>query len=73
MIENEVQLRYSIQAVGKLYDLCDKIASQTVGYPETRRDEIEGVESMIRKIEREIAEYLARKYALAPEPAEAAA
>ena len=73
MIENEAQLRYSIQSVAKMYDLCEKIAAQTIGHPQTREDEIESIESMIRKIEREVAEYLARKYALMPEPAEAAA
>jgi len=73
MIENEDQLRYSVQSVAKMYDLCDRIGAQTIGDPETREDEIDGVRSMIRKLEREIAEYLARKYSLLPEPAEAAA
>jgi hypothetical protein len=73
MIENEAQLRYSIQSVAKMYDLCDRIAAQTIGDPETREDEIESIQNMIRKIEREVAEYLARKYSLVPQPAEAAA
>ena len=72
-IENEQQLQYSIQSLAKMYDLCERIAAQTIGDPETREDEIEGIESMIRKIEREVAEYLAKKYALVAQPAEAAA
>ena len=62
MIENESQLRHSIQAVTKMYDLRERIANQTIGDPDTRADEIEGVESMIRKIEREVVEYLAKQY-----------
>ena len=73
MIENEKQLRYSVQALAKMYRMSEQIAAQTVGDPDTRADEIEGVESMIRKIEREIGEYLVKKYELAPAPAEIAA
>ncbi|HLK59559.1 MAG TPA: hypothetical protein VKU00_23555 [Chthonomonadaceae bacterium] len=68
MIENEKQLRYSIESVAKMYQLCDRIATQTIGDPDTRADEIDGVESIISKVEREIAEYLARKYCLVPDP-----
>ena len=60
MIENEGQLQYSIQSLAKMYDLCERIAAQTIGDPETREDEIESIESMIRKIEQEVAEYLRR-------------
>jgi hypothetical protein len=73
MIENERQLRYSIESVAKMYRLSEKIGAQTIGDPDTRADEIDGVESMIRKIEREIAEYLAQKYGLVAEPVEQAA
>jgi hypothetical protein len=72
MIANEKELRYSIQSVAKMYRLCEGIAAQTIGDPETREDEIESVESMIRKIEREIAVYLANKYQVAvPQGADA--
>lgn len=54
-----------------MYNLCDQIAAETVGDPETREYEIEGVQSMIRKIEREIGEYLAKKYGLLKDPVEA--
>jgi hypothetical protein len=73
VIENEEQLRYSIQSVAKMYDLCDRIAAQTTGDPDTRADEVESTTSMIRRIEREIGEYLARKYAIETTPAERAA
>jgi len=73
MIENENQLRYSIQSVAKMYRMCEQIAAQTLGNPDTRADEIEGIESMIRKIEREIAEYLVKKYELQPAQSEIAA
>lgn len=62
MIENEEELRYSVQALGKNYDLAKRIAAETIGDPRTRESEVEGVEAMIRKIERQVAEYLAAKY-----------
>jgi hypothetical protein len=71
--ETEEQRRYSIHSVAKMYDLCDRIAAQTIGDADTRADEIESTASMIRKIEREIGEYLARKYASVTAPAERAA
>jgi hypothetical protein len=70
MIENEQQLRHSIQSVAKMYSIRDRIAAQTIGDPGTLADEIDGVESMIRKIEREVAEYLAKKYGLVKEKLE---
>jgi hypothetical protein len=80
MIENEQQLRYSVEQVAKMYRLREREAAETVWDPETRDDIVDGTDSMIRKVEREIAEYLARKYDLLPqtqeqpaEPAEKAA
>jgi len=58
MIENRKQFEYSIESLTKMYSLRDRIAAQTIGDPGTRDDEVEGVVSMIRKIEREVAEYL---------------
>jgi hypothetical protein len=72
MIANEKELRYSIQSIAKMYSLCERVAAQTIGDPETREDEIESVESLIRKIEREIAVYLANKYQIAAPQAKAA-
>ena len=42
-----------------MYSLRDRIAAQTIGHASTRDAEVDGVVSMIRKIEREVAEYLA--------------
>jgi hypothetical protein len=67
MIQSEQDLRHSIESMAKMYSLCDRFAAQTIGDPETREDEIEGTKTMIHKIEREIAEYLAKKYNLARE------
>ena len=47
--------------------LCAKIAQDTTGYAKTREAEIDGVNAMIRKIERQIAAY----YASRPEIADA--
>jgi hypothetical protein len=68
VICSESELRHSVEAVAKMYGICDRIAAQTIGDPETRRDEIESTQSMIRKVEREIAEYLAEKYGLLKQP-----
>jgi hypothetical protein len=73
MIENEAQLRHSIQQLARMYVLRDRETSETLWDPETRDDVVEGTDNMIRKIEREIGEYLVKKYELAPAPAEAAA
>jgi hypothetical protein len=73
MIENEVQLRHSIQQLARMYQLRDREAAETLWDPDTRDDVIEGTDSMIRKIEREIAEYLVKKYELVTAPAEKAA
>src|SRR5262249_28075719 len=70
MIENEQQLRYSVEQVARMYRLRDREAAETLWDPETRDDIVEGTESMIRKVEREIAEYLAQKYDLLPQPGE---
>ncbi len=58
MIANRKQLEYSIESVAKMYRLRDRIAAQTIGDSETRADEVDSVVSMIRRLEREIAEYL---------------
>ncbi len=59
MINGERELRYAYESVAKMYSLRDRLAADTSGDPQTRADEVEGVEAMIRKVERQIAEYLA--------------
>ena len=73
MIKNETELRHSIESVARMYSLCDRIAADATGDPDTRTDEAESVQSMIEKIEREIAAYLWKKYAVADEQPEKAA
>jgi hypothetical protein len=73
MIEDEKQLEYSVECLARMYRLRDREAAETLWDPDTRDDVVEGTVSMIRKIEREVAEYLAKKYALVPQPAEVAA
>jgi hypothetical protein len=58
-ILNRHELEYSITSLAKMYRLRDQIAAQTIGHASTREAEVDGVVSMIRKIEREVAEYLA--------------
>jgi sugar-specific transcriptional regulator TrmB len=73
MIENDRQLEHSITSLAKMYRLRDREAAETRWDSETRDDVIEGTVSMIRKIERETAVYLAKKYQIAAEHAEKAA
>jgi hypothetical protein len=73
MIHDEDELRTSIDWMARMYKTADGIASSNVGDPATRADEIVGVDAARLKIEREVAEYLARKYGLLREEAEIAA
>ncbi len=59
MIGTREELEYSIKAVAKMYDLRDRDAAETLYHPSTRASIVESTNSMIRKIEREVAEYLA--------------
>ena len=56
-----------------MYRLRDREASETLWDPETREDVVEGTVSVIRKVEREIAEYLVKKYAVDAATSEKAA
>jgi len=66
-IDNERELRDAYERISQMDKLCERIAQDTTGYAETREAEIDGVNAMIRKIERQIAAY----YASRPETAEA--
>ena len=59
MIEDRKQLEYTIKSVAKMYDLRDRDAAETLYHPSTRDAVVESTNSMIRKLEREIAAYLA--------------
>jgi hypothetical protein len=71
MIETEQELCHSIWPLAGTYILADRIVAQASGDPETREDELDGVETMRRQIERDVAEYLARKHGYLGEPARA--
>jgi hypothetical protein len=73
MISSEKELEYSIQCLAKMYRLRDREAAETHWDAETREDVVEGTMSAIRKVEREVAEYLAKKYEVAPATAETVA
>jgi len=61
MIEDEQQLRYSMEQVARMYRLRDAVAAETLYHPSTRDDVVLSTEMMIRKIEAEIAAYLAAR------------
>ena len=58
-IDSEQELQYAYEDIARMYKLCETIAADTTGIPETREDQIEGVKAMIRKIERQIGAYYA--------------
>ena len=58
MIANEQELRHAYESIAKMYTLRDRISGDKSGDAGTRQDEIHGVDGMIRKIERQVAEYL---------------
>jgi hypothetical protein len=70
MIVDQVELRHSVEALAKMYRLRDKEAVEPLWDPETREDIVAGTDAAIRKIEREIAVYLAQKYELGAREAE---
>jgi hypothetical protein len=67
-IDNDLEARFAYENLVRMYSLCDRIAADPTGHPETRKDEVEGVQAMIHKIERQLLAYLTRKYANDPTP-----
>jgi hypothetical protein len=72
MITNERELRHSIGTVCKMYRLSEHEAGETLWDEETRTEIAQDTEATISNIEREIAEYLARKYGFITHGAEQA-
>lgn len=66
MIENEKQLEYSVESVARMYKLRDKESVESSWDAETRAELTADTQSMITRIEREIGEYLVKKYDLQP-------
>lgn len=61
MIESELELRNAYETVTRMYSPRDRVKADTSGDLETRDEQVVGIEMMIRKIERQIAEYLAAR------------
>jgi hypothetical protein len=63
MIEDEEQLRYAYEVMVRMHNQRERCAVEPLWHPTAREDVVEGIENQMRKVEREIAEYLAKKYA----------
>ena len=71
-IDNERELRHAYEQITRMYQLRDRILADTTGSIDTRDAEADGVRSMIRKIERQIATYYATNPEAIVEPARVA-
>jgi hypothetical protein len=60
MITSERELRHAYESISRMYLLRDRLLEDTSGDVQTKRDEVEGVEGVIRKIERQVADYLSQ-------------
>lgn len=58
MIENRQQLMHAYEAIAKMNDLRERCAKEPLWHPSSRESVIDGIDAQMRKIEREIAEYL---------------
>ncbi len=63
MIRNEQEFEHSQQLLERVRAHRDRCAAETLWDPDTREDIVDGVDAHIRKLEREIAEYLAQREA----------
>lgn len=63
MIENEKQLMYAYETLVRMNRLMERSATEPLWHPEGRKDVVAGIENQMRKIEREIADYLAKREA----------
>ena len=70
MIEDENQLRYSLELIVGMYSAQEREAVEPVWTPEMREEMAAQTKHMRLKIEREVAEYLAAKYGYIRQPAE---
>ena len=64
MINNEQQYQYSVQSLAKQYSILERDAVDPNYSADLRQTVLESTAGMIRKIEREVAVYLAAKYNL---------
>lgn len=72
MIQDELELQCSYETLAKLYRLRERCAAEPLWDPEMREDTVEGIESQIQKIEREVAAYLLDRRAMKQETDETA-
>ena len=61
MIADEKQLQYTYESLAKMYRLRDADAQETAWDPSLRANVVESTEAMIRKLEAEVADFLARR------------
>jgi hypothetical protein len=73
MIVDDQQLRIAIESIARMYRLREREAMEPLWDPETRADVAADTDSMMQSIEREIAAYLMKKYAIPLEQSEKAA
>lgn len=67
-LKNNQELRATHESIVRLYALRDSLLVEKTGDPELRRLESEGVEVMIQKLERQLAEYITHRESTAPHP-----
>lgn len=60
MIQNELELQVSFEAIVKARKICAR-CMEAIPESEMRHDVIEGIDIQIRKIEDEIAEFLSKR------------
>lgn len=60
MLEDEQELRYAYEAMARLNRLRERSAREPAWDDEGRKQVVAGIEAQMRKIEREIADYLAQ-------------
>lgn len=58
MIQSRQELEHTIKTVAKMYSLRDRNRAEIQGDPGTHEDELLGIVLAIRKLERELSEYL---------------
>ena len=67
-LESNQELRATHESIVRLYTLRDSLLVEKTGDPELRRLEAEGVEVMIHKLERQLAEYIIHRESTQPRP-----
>jgi len=61
MIENEKELRHTYERLARAYRMREREAVEPLWSPELREDVVAGTDAFIRKLEKEVADYLAKQ------------